>query len=259
MYYVAMETIINELTLDFTFNDDPVIINKGILDTIDSIDQSNLSISLALFKIKSEKLYIKLGFSKMSKYIKNLVEKSNKDRSSIYNWLQIGEMYIKYRKELEKAGYTSKNGLTKLLYLERALEEYPKRDVFNKIISMTQREFANYARLTPEVNEKIEKYTRGETKVRRNKKNHRFIYRGIEAAILNRDIGSKAFEWAALALRTIFYALHKNNSVIIVKLKTELEYRKLLPVIKNTRKAIKNEMKENEGMKEKGFPDIIQI
>jgi hypothetical protein len=70
-------------------------------------------------------------------------------RTSLYNWEYIGEAYIKHRAELDKVGFSDDDGPTKLPFLSRALEHYPKRDVFKNIKDMSKREFEDWSRGQP--------------------------------------------------------------------------------------------------------------
>jgi hypothetical protein len=82
----------------------------------------------------------------MAKYIESLCEQTQMDRSSLHNWLYIGEAYIKYRKELEKVGFSDEDGPTKLPYVGRALALYQKKDVFRAVKDMSLRQFISFSR-----------------------------------------------------------------------------------------------------------------
>jgi hypothetical protein len=101
---------------------------------------------IGLAKIKAQGLYIDLNYHSMAKYIESLCEQTQMYRSSIHNWLYIGEAYIKYRKELEKVGFSDEDGPTKLPYVGRALELYQKKDVFRAVKDMSLRQFISFSR-----------------------------------------------------------------------------------------------------------------
>jgi hypothetical protein len=82
----------------------------------------------------------------MAKYIESLCEEFHMERSGLHNWLYIGETFLKYRKELEKIGFSDEDGPTKLPYVERALAIYQKRDVFRAVKDMTLRQFVSFSR-----------------------------------------------------------------------------------------------------------------
>ena len=50
------------------------------------------------------------------------------DRSTLLRWLNIGEMYLKYRSDLEKVGFSDADGPTKLIYMDHALAKNDKND-----------------------------------------------------------------------------------------------------------------------------------
>jgi hypothetical protein len=133
-------------SLDYAGSDDAAEIDAGIRETIKGIRLSILAMGIGLAKIKAKGLYVDLKYHSMAKYIESLCEQTRMDRSSLHNWLYIGEAYIKYRKELEKVGFSDEDGPTKLPYVERALEVYQKKDVFRAVKDMSLRQFISFSR-----------------------------------------------------------------------------------------------------------------
>jgi hypothetical protein len=133
-------------SLDYANSDDAAEIDTGIRDTIKGIRLSILAMGIGLAKIKARGLYIDLRYHSMAKYIESLCDEFQMDRSSLFNWLSIGEAYLKYRKELEKVSFTDESGPTKLPYVARALELYQKKDVFRALKDMSLRQFIIFAR-----------------------------------------------------------------------------------------------------------------
>ena len=189
-------------------NHDAAALNENILDTIKAVDNSILSIGLGLVRIKTEKLYRELGFRHMTAYVLYLAEQSQRDRSSIFKWLQIGEIYIKHKTDLESAGFTANDSPTKLPYLERALQGNPKDQVFNRIKKMTQREFAEYAKNKEKIKtgNDGEKICDCETITNWG---HSFSYRGKEAARVNKKLPRRILKMLLPAIRLSFNALDK--------------------------------------------------
>jgi hypothetical protein len=68
------------------------------------------------------------------------------ERSTIFNWLYIGEAFIKYHQELEKIGFNDEDGPTKLLYVDRAFNLHKKREVFDKLKALSLRSFIAYSK-----------------------------------------------------------------------------------------------------------------
>jgi hypothetical protein len=82
----------------------------------------------------------------MAKYIESLCDEFQMERSGLHNWLYIGEAFLKYRKDLEKVGFTDQDGPTKLPYVDRALALYQKKDVFRAVKDMSLRQFVSFSR-----------------------------------------------------------------------------------------------------------------
>ena len=92
--------------LDYINSADAEEIDTGIRKTIMDVRLSILAMGLGLAKIKSESLYKDLGFRSMLEYIDDLSAGTKMNRSGIYNWLYIGEAYIKYKDELDRIGFS---------------------------------------------------------------------------------------------------------------------------------------------------------
>jgi hypothetical protein len=90
-----------------------------------------------------------LDFRRFGLYVNKLAEDTGMTRANIYNWVYIGEAWIKHRAELEKIGFNDDDGPTKLPFLARALENHQKRDVFRAVKEMSKREFQEWAKGTP--------------------------------------------------------------------------------------------------------------
>jgi hypothetical protein len=133
-------------SLDYANSENAVEIDQGIRETIKGIRLSILAMGIGLAKIKARGLYVDLHHRSMAKYIESLCEQTQMDRSSIFNWLYIGEAYLKYRKDLEKIGFSDADGPTKLPYVDRALALYQKKDVFRAVKDMSLRQFISFSR-----------------------------------------------------------------------------------------------------------------
>jgi len=81
-----------------------------------------------------------------SAYLENISTENRIDLTTIQNWLQVGEVFLKYRDELEMIGFTDTDSPTKLRYLERALLIRDKQEVFDNIKTMTIAEFINFSK-----------------------------------------------------------------------------------------------------------------
>jgi hypothetical protein len=133
-------------SLDYANSNDAGEIDAGIRETIKGIRLSVMAVGIGLARIKAGGLYIDLNYHSMAKYIESLCEEFHMERSGLHNWLYIGETFLKYRRELEKTGFSDQDGPTKLLHVERALALYQKRDVFRAVKEMTLRQFVSFSR-----------------------------------------------------------------------------------------------------------------
>ena len=135
-----------QFSLDFAYSQDAVEVDTGIKETIRGVKLSIMAMGIALYRVDVSGLFIDLGFKKFGEYIDHLAEETGMARTSLYNWEYIGEAYVKNRVELDKIGFSDDDGPTKLPYLERALLNHPKREVFKNIKDMSRRQFEEWSR-----------------------------------------------------------------------------------------------------------------
>jgi hypothetical protein len=133
-------------SLDYANSDNAGEIDAGIRETIKGVRLSILAVGIGLAKIKALGLYIDLHHHSMAKYIESLCDEFQMERSGLHNWLYIGEAFLKYRKELDKIGFSDADGPTKLSYVDRALALYQKKDVFRAVKDMSLRQFISFSR-----------------------------------------------------------------------------------------------------------------
>ena len=182
-----VDSIPELIALDFAGSGDAAEIDRGIRDSIKGIRLSILAMGLGLAKIRAKSLYRDLGYQSMSQYIQRLCDDTKMDRSSIYNWLYVGDAYIKYQNDLEQIGFNDSDGPTKLPYLERALEMNEKQNVFNNIKEMTLRDFIAFSKGSPEEDSSLVPYV----KVRRGK-----VYAGGRLAVkINRRLDKRTYAY----------------------------------------------------------------
>jgi hypothetical protein len=125
------------ISLDFVNSDDASEIDTGIRESIKGLRLSILAMGLGLARLKARGLYIDLNYHSMNDYLETLCTDMKVERSTVHNWLYIGEAYIKYRKDLERIEFTDADGPTKLPYVDRALEIHERREVFRKVKEST--------------------------------------------------------------------------------------------------------------------------
>jgi len=134
------------ISLDYANSDNAAEIDAGIRETIKGLRLSILAMGIGLAKLKKKGLYVDLNFHSMNEYLTKLCNEMKVERSTVHNWLYIGEAYIKYRRDLERIEFTDADGPTKLPYVDRALEVHEKREVFSRIKSSTLTEFKEYSK-----------------------------------------------------------------------------------------------------------------
>jgi hypothetical protein len=91
-------------------------------------------------------LYVDLGYRRFGLYVDKLADDTGMTRANLYNWVYIGEAFTKYRSDLDKIGFSENDGPTKLPFLDRALENHQKREVFRAVKDMSYRAFQEWAR-----------------------------------------------------------------------------------------------------------------
>jgi hypothetical protein len=134
------------ISLDYANSDNAVEIDTGIRESIKGLRMSILAMGLGLARFKARGLYVDLKYHSMNDYLETLCADMKVERSTVHNWLYIGEAYIKYRKDLERIEFTDMDGPTKLPYVDRALETHEKKEVFRKVKESTLKEFKEYAK-----------------------------------------------------------------------------------------------------------------
>ena len=133
-------------SLDFASSENAAEIDAGIRGAIKGVRLSILAMGLGLARFKAQEYFRDLNYHSMNDYLEQLCDEMQVERSTVHNWLYIGEAYIKYRKELEKIEFSDADGPTKLPYVERALKLYDKKEVFKQIKETTLTEFKVFAK-----------------------------------------------------------------------------------------------------------------
>ena len=202
-------------------------IDRGIRDTIQGIHRSILGIALALANIKANKLFITLGFKSMTAYIIRLSGDICLDRSGVFNWLYIGEAYTRHKSELERAGFTDSDGLTKLPYLERALGVNKKREVFKNIKTMSVREFVSYAKGV-KIEDHSDEY---DTRWVVVEKGNSFYLNGKLMIIISSKISRRVSYFMKKVVRLGCYTLEREVTMMPVMLQNKRDARRLSPAV----------------------------
>jgi len=201
----------DSVSLDYAYSDDAAEIDTGIRETIKGVRLSILAMGMGLAKIKKKGLYIDLDCKSMAAYIQKLCDETKMDRSSLFNWLYIGEAYIKYRNDLEKIGFSDNDGPTKLPYLERALETNRKQEVFKNIKDMSLREFINFSKGEADEDE--------ETRSKKVSIRDNDVYIGGKKAVhINEELDAKTANYFKKILLAAGKAMTENEVLLPVRL-----------------------------------------
>ena len=223
--------------LDYTESDNADEIDRGIRETIKGIRLSILAMGIGLATIKTKYLYKDLGCETITKYIQRLCDETKMDRSSIFRYLCIGEVYLKYKNDLELAGFIDSDGPTKLPYLERALEKNQKQEVFDNIKSMSVREFVNFAKGQTMTGLPFRKRDRWKINIRGNS-----VYLdGKLAIILSKKIDPRVSDYFMKVIHVACEAVEKEGLILPVFLRNIRDARRFEPVVEK--------MKAKMGMK----------
>lgn len=142
----AKQFLVGQVSLDFINSNDAAEIDAGIRECIRGMRVSILAMGLGLAKFKTKGLYADLRYHSMNDYLEVLCDEMKVERSTVHNWLYIGEAYTKYRNDLEKIKFSDEDGPTKLPYVDRALEVHDRQEVFRNVKKMTLQKFKEYAR-----------------------------------------------------------------------------------------------------------------
>ena len=199
------------IPLDYAASGEAAEIDRGIRDTIKGIRLSILAMGLGLAGIKTKHLYKDLGCKNMAQYIQRLCEDTKMDRSSIYKWLNIGEAYLKHQSDLEQIDFNDSDGLTKLLYLERALEFNQKQNVYDNIKNMSVREFVTFSKSSSRQDIPGSPFV--------TVRNHRVYVDGRLAVRINRKLDKRAYFYFRKLIRAAGKAMEEGEVILPVRLR----------------------------------------
>lgn len=134
-----------DYSLDFLSSEDLDELEEGIKETIQGVDTANLVVAIAIAKIDKRALYIQAGYKSYLEYLDKAQDRLNMSRQTISDYKRIGETYIQYKNELQKAGFKEEGNLHKLRFLQRALERHRPGEVFPRLTKDSLRKFIDYA------------------------------------------------------------------------------------------------------------------
>ena len=231
---MGTNTVINQMgvdSLEYAGPDAALEIDKTIRDTISGFRVSILSIGLALVKVKAEALYRELDCKSMTAYIRRLSDECRMDRSSIFNWLYMGQAYLKHQGELEKAGFNDRDGPTKLPYLDRALAKNDSQKVFKCIKTMSVREFTAFAK-GPRERSAADEYPKGWVTA---EKGYNFYVNGKLAVTISGKIDRRVSAYLRKTLRVACENLEQEGTILPIQLRNRRDANRFGPAVEKLR------------------------
>ena len=212
-----------------------LVIDQEIRENIRAIGNSVLTIGCDLAKIKEGKHFLDLGYKNMTAYVEALSSSTKTDRGTIFRWLAVGKAYFKHREELEKIGFDSGDGPTKLRFLDKALALWPREQVFLNLKTMTYLQFAAYAKGTALEEPGDQPFWEDLGCV--------FKHKGRRAVIVNKSLDKKTNDMLLSATRMAFRALERKGKVVAVHLNNRREVR----LFKIEARRIREEIRRRTG------------
>jgi len=132
------------ISLDFTESDNIHEIEAGIRDTMDGIILSKAALCKALANIDKKRLYTQVRAGNFMEYLDMARIPINYKTAKEY--AKIGDTMIRYDKELTSVDFSEEDGLKKLVYLDKALDQCPDDPemVFQKVKESSLRDFQHW-------------------------------------------------------------------------------------------------------------------
>jgi len=192
-------------------------LDQKIRNALSQKSDSNLPICLFLGEVSRDKLFLKLGFKSMRQYEIILSNELSIKLEKITSWKKTGKVFLTYKDDLEKAGFNESHKLSKLRHLNKALELHDKNDVFQKIITLSHKEFINYACGN-------EKNTIVEKKDPSQSTKGIFRLKGEAALTINPKIDPEIFSYLVRVNTLAFTAIRKKEKVYFMRVKDRAEF-----------------------------------
>ena len=192
-------------------------LDQKIRNALSQKSDSNLPICLFFGEVSRDKLFLKLGFKSMRQYKIKLANEIGIKPGRLAGWTTIGTIYLKYKNDLEKAGFTESHELSKLRYLSKALKLHDKKDVYEKIITLSHKEFIDYASGNEKITLVSEKNpTQSNTGI--------FRLKGKTALTINPKIDPEIFSYLVRVNTLVFTAFRKKEKVYFMRVKDRAEF-----------------------------------
>ncbi len=131
-------------TFTSTESQDLLELEKGLNDTMKYISRTRRIVCLQLARIKSEQLYSQANAKSFKQYLK--MSRIKLPYSTAVEYAGIGEVWIKYQRQLDEIGFCETDGLKKLLFLEKAMKKHAADEVFQTLKKAGYHDFQVYSK-----------------------------------------------------------------------------------------------------------------
>lgn len=131
-------------SLDFVESEDIREIESGIRETLSGITLSKAALCKALANIDKKRLYTQVGAKNFMEYLEMARIPINYKTAKEY--AKIGDTMLRYDSELTSVDFREEDGLKKLVYLDKALEQCSedRETVFQKVKESSLRDFQQW-------------------------------------------------------------------------------------------------------------------
>ncbi|MCL2092803.1 MAG: hypothetical protein FWH12_01290 [Treponema sp.] len=224
--------------------------DRKLREAIGNPGPSPLVMGTYLARIQEGALYKNLGYKNMNDYLITISQAAGKKKPSIHRWLTIGISYLKHQDDLENAGFTEKHGNTKLLYLDEALDKHDKKEVFNKLVSLSFKDFLLYVRpMQPtSVLPKIEENLKPMKGSKAGEKNERIYIKGNLALTINLNQESDTLYYLMRINNLAKKAIERGRKVYYVEVKDTQEFLRYEDAIKKLLSKLRKEDSEKSNV-----------
>lgn len=139
------DSAIEPVSLDFINSDNLQEIERGIRHTIQGVVLSKAAVCKSLANIDRKKLYRQAGADNFMQYLE--AERIPIKYKTAKEYAKIGDVLMRHEEELDTVDFTEEDGLKKLMYLDRALEqtEEDRDQVYQKVKEYSLRDFKQFA------------------------------------------------------------------------------------------------------------------
>jgi hypothetical protein len=175
-------------------------IENTLKSIADSANNYILLIGLGCLIIDQEKLYRKADCNSYLEYAqKRLFPELKIPDSTLSDAKIIVETFYRYNRSLKKVGFKIEGNAHKLRYLETALENHEKGEVYNRSVNDSLRGFSDWAR---RVN--VARIAEPEPKIDIKIKENKLYVNGKNILIFPKDLPEKTKDWISEDLAKTF-------------------------------------------------------